>query len=275
MGVRTVEWGEHVDHVVGYAFATPGSNRVHLVDDHEPERWGLAICDQSVHMDHTAEYVSGRTLCPKCEQTAAQFGWGWHLDVDEGLWSWNQYGHGPDFTAYLDQITDGELAKLGSVGQRKGYPFADAVIAELERRGANPAVEAPPEPPAPPAPRPLVATNAMIVATIPERELVHRRVMAEIIATGLLDAEWEPDLASPAAYHESATWRYRKGSGWLTISAPGSAHNYDGDAAKGFRVDAAFGGSETREGLRISGVYAATPTEALVNAINSLTGGAA
>lgn len=272
MGVRTVEWGEHVDHCVGYAFATPGSNRVHLVDDHAEERHGLAICDQAIHADQIAEFVSGRTLCPKCEATAAQFGWGWHVLVDEGLWSWAQYGRGPDFAAYLDQITREDLARLASIGQRVGYPWAAAVteafvnLSDALDATVEPLDPPEAEPPAPPPPPPV--TDAMIVATIPERELVHRRVMAEIEATGLLAAKWDADLASPASWQEVAQWSWRRGSGWLTIAAPGTPMNPDLD--KGFRVDAAFGGSETREGSRIYGVFGPTPTEALVAAIESL-----
>lgn len=98
MGVRTVEWGEHVENVIGYAVATPGSNRVHLVADEPDHRWGLAICGQRVHMDHRSEFVSGRTRANKAlgeivsgvDGKEREYAWysehGYWLGASTGAW---------------------------------------------------------------------------------------------------------------------------------------------------------------------------------------------
>lgn len=101
-----------------------------------------------------------------------------------------------------------------------------------------------------------------VLNTIPPYELSLRQIMVEIEATGLLRKKWELDPTIQRSYDGWAAWRRRKGSGWLHIFPPDGGMNRGNDS---FAVVAAFGGT------RIDGVTGATATEALVNAINSLT----
>ncbi len=106
-----------------------------------------------------------------------------------------------------------------------------------------------------------------LAATMSEEEFAARQMMAEVEATALLDSDWTLDRHHPGGPAVEASWQWNAGPGWLTIYAPG--HRF-GDPDL-FVVHAAFSGNEVDGSTEVKGVTGTTATQALVNAINSLT----